>query len=59
MIIDKLNRDFAALMLAEILFKKDLINKETYLAVKRNCRRLRTFHNLRKIHYTTDKEVKL
>lgn len=35
MIIDKLNRDFAALMLAEILFKKDLINKETYLAVKK------------------------
>jgi len=34
MIIDKLNRDFAAFMLAEILFEKELINKETYLAVK-------------------------
>lgn len=35
MIIDnKVNKDFAAMMLTEILFEKGYINKETYLAVK-------------------------
>ena len=40
MIIDnKVNKDYAALMLTEILFEKGLINKETYFAVKKKLQK--------------------
>ena len=40
----KLDRDYAALMLMEILYEQGLVNKETLQAARQTCKQKQTPH---------------